>query len=131
MYHHTAFYISNKDNKKKLIEGIISGEILSDYIDLKGALFSELTVNKIIEEEKRHDRFDVVTSTKNSLEKSSEGERKKALLAYIISKNPDYIIVDNVFDNLDASAQENIVSTLSDLSKQISIIQMLSLILYL
>ncbi|MDO5972073.1 ATP-binding cassette domain-containing protein [Flavivirga aquimarina] len=123
MYHHTAFYISNKDNKKKLIEGIISGEILSDYIDLKGALFSELTVNKIIEEEKRHGRFDVVTSTKNSLEKSSEGERRKALLAHIISKKPDYIIVDNVFDNLDVNAQENIVSTLSDLSKQISIIQ--------
>jgi len=94
---HTAFYISNKDNKNTLINRITSGDILEGFIDLKYELFSELTVNKFIEKEKRHGCFDVTTSTKNSLEKSSEGERKKALLAHIISKNPDYIIVDNIF----------------------------------
>lgn len=123
MYKHVAFYISNKDDKNILIDGIISGSILDGFIALNGELFSEITVNKFIEEEKRHGHFNVETKTKNSLENSSEGERKKALLTHIISKNPDYIIVDNIFDNLDVASQAEILKTLADLSSNITIVQ--------
>ncbi len=63
------------------------------------------------------------TDTKNSLEKSSEGERKKALLNHLIDTKPEYLIADNVFGNLDIKSQENIEKTLGQLSKKISIIQ--------
>ncbi|GAA4934707.1 hypothetical protein GCM10023314_03920 [Algibacter agarivorans] len=120
---HLAVYISNKDNKQALIERIISGQFISTLSNLKGALFSEITLNKFIAEEIHHGHFDVVTETKNSLQKSSEGERKKALLNHIISQNPEYIIVDNVFGNLDITAQSYIEKTLEHLSKEISIVQ--------
>ena len=77
MNHHFAIYISNKDNKVELIERIIYGDFNSAFLDLNGAVFSEVTLNKFIDEERRHGRFDVITETKNSLQNSSDGERKK------------------------------------------------------
>ncbi|WP_339917936.1 ATP-binding cassette domain-containing protein [Yeosuana marina] len=123
MNHHFAIYISNNDNKVELIEKIISGDINSIFLGVNGAVFSEVTLNKFIDEEQRHGRFDVVTETKNSLQNSSEGERKKALLHHIISKQPDYLIVDNVFGNLDTTSRVTIQKTLSELSTHITIIQ--------
>ncbi|WP_166965246.1 ATP-binding cassette domain-containing protein [Yeosuana marina] len=123
MNHHFAIYISNNDNKVELIEKIISGDINSIFLGVNGAVFSEVTLNKFIDEEQRHGRFDVVTETKNSLQNSSEGERRKALLQHIISKQPDYLIVDNVFGNLDITSRVTIHKTLSELSTHITIIQ--------
>ena len=57
------------------------------------------------------------------MQNSSEGERKKALLNYIISQHPEYIIVDNVFGNLDAASQVEIKQDLTNLSNSTSIIQ--------
>lgn len=123
MNKHIAIYISNKDDKKSLIKEILSGNLIERLNGLKGDLFSELTINKFIEEEKRHGRFDVATANRHSLTKSSEGERKKALIKHIIANNPEYLIADNVFGNLDIQSQEDIVHTLEDLSKSIPIIQ--------
>lgn len=120
---HKAFYISNTDNKKTLLESITTGEWFEDLNGLKGAVFSEVTLNRFIEEETRHGNFDVKTSTKNSLNKSSEGERKRALLNHILQSNPEYIILDNVFDCLDVEAQAKIETTLTELSKHVLIIQ--------
>ena len=123
MRKHLAIYISNKDDKHKLIKQIMSGQFFSELTNLNGALFSELTLNRFIDEEIRHGRFEVETKTKNSLQKSSEGERKQALLKHIISKKPDFIIVDNVFGSLDYKAQIDIEKTLVDLSQTTLIIQ--------
>ncbi|NJX16335.1 ATP-binding cassette domain-containing protein [Tamlana crocina] len=123
---HVAYYISNSANKQQLIDELLSGERYKPLSGLKGSLFSEITVNKFIEEEKRHDDFSVLTDTKNSLEHSSQGERKKALLRHLINQNPDYIIVDNVFDSLDVATQTNISHTLKDLSQSKPIIQITS-----
>jgi molybdate transport system ATP-binding protein len=120
---HIAIYISNNDDKLLLIERIVSGDILVDLKGLKHALFSEITLNKFIEEEIVHGHFDVVTETKNSLLQSSEGERKKALLDYIILQNPDYIIADNVFGNLDVEKQAAIKETFTKLSNKTTVVQ--------
>ncbi|MEC3907904.1 ATP-binding cassette domain-containing protein [Tamlana sp. 2201CG12-4] len=54
---------------------------------------------------------------------SSQGERKRALINHIILQNPEYIIVDNVFDSLDIDFQEEVKKILTDLGKRIPIIQ--------
>ncbi|MFI1743193.1 ATP-binding cassette domain-containing protein [Thalassobellus sediminis] len=120
---HTAIYISNNDDKKKLLESIQKQALVSDLSNLKGALFSEIALNKFILNETRYGHFDVTTQTKNSLKNSSQGERKKALLNHIIAQNPEYIIVDNVFDSLDVEAQQIIQKTLENLSRNVLIIQ--------
>lgn len=123
---HVALYVSNKEDKKRIIERIQDGELLQDLSALKTLVFSELTVEKFIQEELRHEQFDVETIHKNSLLQSSGGERKKALLNHLISKNPECIIVDNVFDSLDKASQDAIALHLETLSKTVTIIQVLT-----
>ena len=120
---HVALYISNKDDKYQLIERVVSGQFSIDFSHLKGAVFSEKALNKFIDEEVRHGDINVITSTKNSLLNSSEGERKKALLNHLFSQNPEYIVVDNVFGNLDINSQKDIEETLTVLSNKISVVQ--------
>jgi molybdate transport system ATP-binding protein len=120
---HKAFYISNTENKKQLLKNITSGKWFKDISTLHGAIFSDVTVNAFIEEETRHGQFGVQTATSNSLENSSEGERKRALLHHILKSNPEFLVLDNVFDCLDAEAQAQIKTTLIHLSKQTQIIQ--------
>ncbi|MCF7569137.1 ATP-binding cassette domain-containing protein [Sabulilitoribacter arenilitoris] len=123
MHKHIALYISNNDDKEQLIKRIISENFIGDFTTLKGAIFSKKTLDKFIDEEVRHGQFNVVTSANNSLLNSSEGERKKALLQHLISQNPEYILVDNVFGNLDIESQKNIEITLTQLSQKTPIIQ--------
>ncbi len=123
MRKHIAIYITDKDNKQQLIEGIISGNFVAHFAEKKAAVFSEITLDKFIDEEIRHGHFHVITSTKNSLHKSSDGERKKALLEHLISKNPEYLILDNIFGSLDHNSQKAIVNTLTILNGKIPIVQ--------
>jgi len=120
---HIAIYISNKENKNKFLNRITSGELIKELFNLNGAVFSEIKLNKFIEEEIRYGHFDIQTKTKNSLRNSSEGERKKALLSHILLQNPDYIVLDNVFDSLDIKSQSEIKNKLIQLSNQLLVVQ--------
>lgn len=124
MHNHIAVYISNDENKKQLLKRIVSGDLFPELISQEGAIFSEITLNKYIEEETRHGHFDVKTSTNNSLKNSSEGERKRALLQHILSNEiPEYLILDNVFDCLDIEAQRKVGSLISEISRKTRVIQ--------
>lgn len=116
---HKAYYISNRENKEHLI-----AEIFLRNENRKGEVFSEIALDIYIKKEEKYGEFDVVSSgPKKSLKKYSEGEKRKALLAYIISKNPDFVIIDNILDNLDAASQIEITNNLIQLGDEISIVQ--------
>ena len=123
MQKHLAVYISNSFDKESLIKTIFLGELIPSFSSLNGALFSEIVLNKFIDEEMRYGKFNVSTETKNSLLHSSEGERKKALLDHIIAQEPDYLVIDNVFGNLDIATQAHIEKQLKALSQTTSIVQ--------
>lgn len=123
MVSHTAIYISNSEDKEKLIKRIICEDLFGEFSGLNGALFSKSTLDKFMQDEVRHDKYDVLTKTNNSLVNSSEGERKIALLEHLINLNPQYLVIDNVFGNLDTNAQKSIVKTLEGLAQSIPIIQ--------
>ena len=56
----------------------------------------------------------------------SSGEQKKALLQHILKGNPDYIILDNPFDNLDVASQANLKQELQSISSDTSLVQLIS-----
>lgn len=120
---HISIYSSNNENKKELIKGLFSGQFNLGISHLNHELFSDITLNKFIDEETRHGSSDVVTPTKNSLKHSSQGERKKALLKHIVSKNPECIILDNLYDSLDFATQVDIKNRLTRLSDTVLIVQ--------
>ncbi len=116
--------MSNNESKDTVIEQIKQGYLIKGLETLKGILFSEITLNNFIQEERVHGQFKVKTITKNALKNSSQGERKQALLEFVIKQNPDYIILDNVLGNLDANAQSRILHKLKHIGSKVLLVQL-------
>lgn len=126
---HCAIAISPGCNYDLVIENLMNGSLLNFHVELTeaaGALYSTITIDKIIAEELLHDRFEITTTTNSSLKSMSSGEQKKALLQYIIAKKPGFIVVDNILDNLDIAAQQNMVSLLQRIATETLIIQVIN-----
>jgi len=105
----------------------MDNQFLHEHIDLsllKGVLHSTITIEKLIDEELRHDRFEIQTSENKTLESMSSGQQKKELLSYLIDQKPQYIVLDDVYSNIDKATQETITQMLSDLSETTLLIQL-------
>jgi molybdate transport system ATP-binding protein len=129
MIQHCAIDIAAGCNYFLVIENLLNGNLLRDYINFpktEGSLYSHISINKIIEEEILHDNFEITTAANSSLKSMSSGEQKKALLQYILTKRPGFIVVDNIFDNLDAEARENISTALLQTAAHTLIIQIIN-----
>ncbi len=127
---HWAVFIDNQSNKQGLIRQLLNYDRPPQPLDalkgLKGALFSKLALDNFIEEEVRHDYKLLTPSTSQSLLSMSSGERKKALLNYLLETKPDFLILDNPFDNLDQDSQKQLKLDLAKISGYITIIQLIS-----
>lgn len=126
---HYALFLSNKVNKQALINQLLQNkisEIFRGKEDLKGLLFSAITVNEMMEEEVRYDRVEVATKANRQLRYLSGGEQKKALLEYLLSQQPNFIIADNPFDNLDIASHQNLRKSFKRISLHTPIIQIVN-----
>ncbi len=123
---HWAIFISNTTNHQTFIQQLLHGhaaEPFTAFNTLKGLLFSTITLNAFMAEEDRHEHTDVLKNTNRTLKSMSSGERKKALLTYLLSQQPDFIILDNPFDNLDVASQQMLREELTTIAHQTAIIQ--------
>lgn len=123
---HIAFYISDGGSNDWLIGQLMSDELLNFNFNLKGLkgeVFSNHTIQYFLQEETRHDHFEVEMPNHHSLISSSSGEQRKALLAHLVKKKPAYLIVENVFDSLDVTARQAVVLTLQEIALTTFIIQ--------
>ena len=122
-----GIYLFNTANKKQIIQQIMTNNMLHKQVDLSeqnGVLFSSITIDRMINDELRHDQTLVHTEENESLQTMSSGQQKKALLAYLIAQQPDYIVLDDVYSNVDLATQQHITNTLSKLSEQVLLIQL-------
>ena len=122
-----GLYLSNTSNKKHIINEITDNTFLSEFIDLsrlKGVLYSTITIEKLIDEELRHDRFVIQTAGNKSFDSMSSGEQKKALLSYLIAQKPEYMVLDDVYSNIDKDTQLSITKSLTELSGNTILIQL-------
>ena len=123
----TGIYLFNTANKKQIIQQIMTNNMLHKQVDLSeqnGVLFSSITIDRMINDELRHDQILVHTEENESLQTMSSGQQKRALLAYLIAQQPDYIVLDDVYSNVDLATQQYITNTLSKLSEQTLLIQL-------
>lgn len=125
-YSNIGLFLKNTSNKNLIIEQIQANKFLEKYLDLslmQGALYSSITLNRLIDEELRHDHF-VIHSDKNTgLFSMSSGERKKALLKHLIAQNPQYFILDDIYSNIDIETQKTVQEELAQLGNSIILIQ--------
>ncbi len=126
---HRAVFIKNTSDKSFFIDNLLSGSVTGGFEvlnGLQGALFSKLTLIKLIDEESRHGQTEVTKETTQSLQSMSSGEQKKALLKHLLTTDPEYLILDNPFDNLDKDSQVQLKQLLTNIAKDIVLIQIIS-----
>lgn len=127
--HHWAIITETHATSGDIIARLLHGPLpdeLNVLKNKKGALFSSTEIARYIEEEIRHDRKILTANTSQSLISMSSGERKKALLSYLLAAKPDYLILDNPFDNLDTNSKKALLEELFLLKSSVHIVQILS-----
>lgn len=127
MLPHIAILLSNTLNKKTIIQSVLKKNMLRDIVAIeqsKTALFSSVTVDKFIGEEFLHDKIIVNSDENTSLSSMSSGQQKKALLQYQIRQQPDIMVLDDVYSNVDIATQKYIREQFIELSDKITVIQL-------
>ena len=126
---HTAIYTNNDSRKDVFARSLLAGRIpeeLGFLKDLSGGLFSNGRIADFLEEEARHEFSEINPEHLRQLRTFSSGERKKALLRHLLKSRPDFLILDDPFDNLDPEFQQALRNELLDLSSSVLLIQLLS-----
>ena len=125
---HWAILMDNDSDKASFIRAIQNPDDNSIFTTLKsktGQLFSSITLQRLIYEEERHGKK-IIYGAAQPLRTMSSGEQKKALFFHLLASKPDYIILDNPFDNLDKDFQRELIQLLTKYSKDIGFIQLAS-----
>ena len=128
---HWAIFITNQSKREAFINDLMgSSQIMADGFSAlqgkRGALFSKLELDKFIEEEARHDNKLLTSHTQQSLQSFSSGERKKALFRHLLESAPEFLVLDDPFDNLDRDSRSELENLLFELSKELPMVQILS-----
>ncbi|HLP04671.1 MAG TPA: ATP-binding cassette domain-containing protein [Paludibacter sp.] len=121
-----GLYLSNKSDKNLIINKITSNSFLLDYQDLsslKGVLHSAVTIDKLIREEILHDKFIVKSIGNQSLGSMSSGQQKRALLTYLVSQKPGYMVLDDIYSNIDQETLHSITNELARISTSTFLVQ--------
>jgi len=127
--HHLAVFVSIEANKANIIQQVLNATndgAFPAFYQKKGLVFSSLVVQDWIEEEEKHGLSQITKAAGRLLKSMSSGEQKKALLNWLFLQNPDFIILDNPFDNLDTAAQTNLAKRFAEMATNTSIIQIVN-----
>ncbi len=120
---HTGLLLSNRIDRQRLIEELLTHtkhEAFAALSTLKGLLFSNLAIEKMIATEQRLQQAMV---GERYLHSYSSGERKNIFLDYLIQQNPGYLVLDAVFDHLDPQSKALLSQKIQDCSRHIKLIQ--------
>lgn len=124
---HYGLFIDNTVNKKELLWQIRNARGPFLFLEgLKGQVFSNSEIEYFLEEEARHNKKPLVNSTTQAFKTFSSGEKKKALMKYVLRDHPDYLVLDNPFDHLDKETCLSLKKELSNISEKVLLIQLLS-----
>ncbi|MDO9375513.1 MAG: ATP-binding cassette domain-containing protein [Ferruginibacter sp.] len=126
---HTAVYIHAEMDRKWLIEELLQGGVVQGFPrtnDEAIEVFSNITLQFFIKEELIHDRVQVATGFNTSLANASSGEQRKALINFILSRQPAAIILDDVYESLDVQTRQWMLDTLSAIEDSVLLVQVFS-----
>ena len=123
---HIAIYLPANANKALVMGLICKHPLIQAYFDIENinsALFSSQALDQFLKEEFLHGETGFDTGFNRPLHSLSSGEQKKVLLQYLLSRNPTYFIVDEVYDHLDIATQAVVLKKFESIAQTIPIIQ--------
>lgn len=123
----TVILHNNRVNTEWLIQQILSGTFGNwlPKLDRTPEVYSPKVLQAFIKEEEIHE-YNTFGNNKQAIKTLSGGEQKKALFNYLVSKQPETLLLDNPYDHLDVNSQAELTEKLRDLSKTANIILLLT-----
>lgn len=125
----TNLKVSNSAERKALMEGIHTGQfpdILSFLESSHSEVISPKTILNYINEELNHDKVDILNQSGQFLNTMSSGERKKAYFEFVVSLNPEVLVLDHFLDNLDSLARNSYLDKLEKFNQTGSLLNIYS-----
>jgi molybdate transport system ATP-binding protein len=125
---HCVIHVSNNFNKQALIENLLQKKAphpLQYYNKYNCVLFSAYAIQKLLKEEALHEYSGIAATKNQPLRNMSSGEQKKVLLHHLLQQQPAVLILDNVFENLDAATTEYLKIKLEETAHKINLVQIL------
>jgi len=124
--HYTVEY-NNLIHQDHWLPRLLSGSYQIQGLEgKKGVLFSNSILEKFILAEEKHDIFKLTSGKNRRLRTFSTGEQRKALLSFLLQKNPDFIVLSNPYEGLDKTSVSLLKKQLLSLSKKIPTIFMVN-----
>ncbi|WBL22955.1 ATP-binding cassette domain-containing protein [Zunongwangia sp. HRR-M8] len=123
---HIAIYAEDHKLVSKLIDDLRKGRKVQGFEELqhkKGYEHSEAVLQNFIKEDQKHGNSILVKDENRSLRTFSSGEKRKALLEYLLKKEPEYLILDDPFDCLDMQSVANFKSRLAEVKENFTMLQ--------
>lgn len=122
---HYGVIVPASVNKSPFIHKLLYGKADEPFKFLNsqtGVLFSDITVQKFVKEEDKHQTLTITEKKGRPLRTFSSGERKKALLQYYLRQEPDFIVLDNPFDHLDQKSRSGLMRGLEEMGHNMHLI---------
>ena len=122
-HHHYAIEDTTRSPQAHWLPHLLNGAYkLPGLEGKKGVLFSNSVLEKYIQEEEKHDNFELTSRINRSIRTLSTGEQKKALLSYLLQQNQDFIVLNNPYETLDKASVSVLKQQLITLSKSMPIV---------
>ncbi|NKI33097.1 ABC transporter ATP-binding protein [Croceivirga thetidis] len=124
----SAILISSQTKSNDLIKSLKQG-VWREFEWLQNeevGIFSTQEIERFIEEEEIHDRTTLTENSAQSLKSMSSGERKNALLNYLLQRTFQTLILVNPYDNLDTEKVGLLKTKLEEIGNRIQLVQLLT-----
>lgn len=117
---HYTIIADNATHINTLIKSIYKGEQATIALASTNVfVFSQQTLDHFIAEESKHETN---AFGKQPIKTLSGGEQKKAMLHYLVTQQPETLVIHNPFDHLDVASQKKLKDDLAALSQTCQLI---------
>ena len=123
---HLAIYARDHKLVSRLIGDLKKDKKVPGFEELQhknGFEHSEAVLQNFIKEDQKHGNSVLVKDESRSLRTFSSGEKRKALLEYLLKKQPEYLILDDPFDCLDVQSVANFKERLAEVKSDFILVQ--------
>ena len=123
---HLGIYARDHKLVSRLIDDLKKDKKVPGFEELQhknGFEHSEAVLQNFIKDDQKHGNSVLVKDESRSLRTFSSGEKRKALLEYLLKKQPEYLILDDPFDCLDVQSVANFKERLAEVKSDFILVQ--------
>ena len=123
---HLGIYARDHKLVSRLIDDLKKDKKVPGFEELQhknGFEHSEAVLQNFIKDDQKHGNSVLVKDESRSLRTFSSGEKRKALLDYLLKKQPEYLILDDPFDCLDVQSVANFKERLAEVKSDFILVQ--------